>query len=464
MGGTWRLGCVVSAIKLLPSTRFELTICAGGSRETQVWSSPSSPSGHGRRLSTVKFLYLIGRSRNSSTGRSALCRRQVVSHPCYRRANGFDRLSAHWYKTILTAAEAPGNRYHFEGLSGLGSALDVSDGTTEWVYLAAVHAYTRKAASCGGPTMPKALAMLDTGPTDARDLRKSIAELGKRYKSATRLPDETVSLEGRTIPSMVVRVTSADLKNASAEKLMSEETIWIDRTGMVVVKRLKRSSKDWNMAGINTVMKEEYLSTYPTTELDVPTTDTSLFSFLPPLEASLVDTLPSPTHWRWPDLGKAAPSLTLKSADGKQVTLASFRGKPVLIDLWATWCVPCVESLPRLARLYQQTRKTSLVMIAIDKDEDAKGAIDFLAKKNYTWPNFHDEGEAKTAFGASGIPRIILINAEGEIVYDAVGVPQDDRGDEDPLVIAVSKLGPEYAFLAAKTQPDPCVASKESQR
>lgn len=370
-----------------------------------------------------------------------------------------------WYKTILTAAEAPGNRYHFEGLSGFGSALVVSDGATEWVYLAAVHAYTRKAASSDGPTMPKALAMLDTGPTDARDLRKSLAELGKRYKSATQLPDETVSLEGHQIPSMVVRVTSSDLKSAPADEPLSEETIWIDRTRMVVVKRLKRSSKDWNMAGVNIAMKEEYLTAYPTTELDVPMSEASLFSFSPPLEASLVDTLPNPTHWHGPDLtGKAAPPLTLKSADGKQVSLASFRGKPVLIDLWATWCAPCVESLPRLARLYQQTRKTNLVMIAIDRDEDAKNAIDFLAKKNYTWPNFHDEGEARKAFGASGIPRIILIDAEGEIVYDAVGVRADDRVNEDALVTAVSKLGPEYAFLAAKKQQDPCVASKESQR
>jgi len=179
--------------------------------------------------------------------------------------------------------------------------------------------------------------------------------------------------------------------------------------------------------------------------------------------ASLVDTLPNPTHWHgpdltgkaapWPDLtGKAAPSLTLKNTDGKQISLASFRGKPVLIDLWATWCAPCVESLPRLARLYQQTRKTNLVMIAIDRDEDAKNAIDFLAKKKYTWPNFHDDGEARKAFGASPIPRIILIDGKGEIVYDAVGVDED-------VVTAVSKLGPEYAFLASKRQQDPCVAS-----
>lgn len=370
--------------------------------------------------------------------------------------NDFQR---NWYKTILTAAEAPGNRYHFEGLSGSGSALDVSDGTTEWVYLAMVHAYTRKAASSGGPTMPKALAAWDSGPTDARDLRKSLAEIYTRYKSAAQLPDETVSLEGRQIPSMVVRVTSSDLKNASAEELMSEETIWIDRTRMVVVKRLKRSRKDWSMAGLNIAVKEESLITYPTTELDAPMTDASLFSFSPPLEASLVETLPNPTRWHGPDLtGKAAPSLTLKSADGRQVTLASFRGKPVLIDLWATWCAPCVESLPSLARIYQQTRETNLVVIAIDRDEEAKDATDFLVKKNYMWPNFHDQGEAGKAFGASPVPRIILIDAKGDIVYDAVGVHEDD------LVAAVSKLGLEYAFLASKSQQDPCVASKELRR
>ena len=361
-----------------------------------------------------------------------------------------------WHKTILNAAEAPGSRYHFEALTGSGLALDVSDGTTEWVYSAAVHAYTQKPARSDSPTMPRGITILDSGPIEAQDLRKSLADLSQHYKSATQLPDETITLEGTRIPCMVIRMLSSDLKHPSTDETSSEETIWIDRSRMVVVKRLKRSSKYWNMGGVQIPIKEDDLTTYPTMDLDLQEADSLLFSFSPPQNARLVEALPDPFT---PDqTGKAAPPLTLKSADGKQVTLASFRGKPVLIDLWASWCAPCVDSLPRLAHLYRQTRDTNLVIIAIDRDEEAKDATDFLARKNYTWPDFHDEGEVRKAFGASGIPRSILIDAKGVIVYDAVGVREDD------LITAVLKLGPEYAFLASKEQQDPCVASQESPR
>ncbi len=154
--------------------------------------------------------------------------------------------------------------------------------------------------------------------------------------------------------------------------------------------------------------------------------------------------------------GDPIPALTFKSADGKATPIESFRGKPMLIDFWATWCAPCVASMPKLAEIYSEGKEKGLVFISVDQDEDASKASDFLAKKGYTWPNFHDgDGEIEKLMGSSGIPRTVLVDAKGQIVYDGTG------GDENHLRAHIAQLGPEFKDLVPKAaQPSPCVVSK----
>jgi hypothetical protein len=85
--------------------------------------------------------------------------------------------------------------------------------------------------------------------------------------------------------------------------------------------------------------------------------------------------------------------------------------------------------------------------LTVDQDEEAKTATDLLAKKGYTFTNFHDDGEMSKSLGESIIPRTLLIDSAGKIVYDRTG------GSEDDLRAAIAKLGPEYASLAPKPQP-----------
>ncbi len=150
--------------------------------------------------------------------------------------------------------------------------------------------------------------------------------------------------------------------------------------------------------------------------------------------------------------GEQVPPFTLTSADGNTITVESFRGKPVLIDFWATWCAPCVTSLPRIAQIYEETKGKGLIVISVDRDEEAKTAADFLAKKGYTWPNFHDNGEMEKLVGSSGIPRTMLIDGGGKIVYDG---PMD----EDELRNEIAKLGPQYASFRSNSSQAPCRAS-----
>jgi thiol-disulfide isomerase/thioredoxin len=198
------------------------------------------------------------------------------------------------------------------------------------------------------------------------------------------------------------------------------------------------------------------ITTYTTTEFNGPVGE-NLFSFTPPPDAKLIQDFPDPAK----DFGNVnlagepAPALKLKSEDGKVVALDSFRGKPVLLDFWATWCGPCVAALPQLAQIYQEAKDKGLVLLTVDQDEEANTAAEFLAKKGYGWPNFHDgDGEIENLVGPSGIPRTMLVNAQGKITYDAGGM------DEDELRKEIAKLGPEYATLLPKPKQTPCVASK----
>ena len=189
--------------------------------------------------------------------------------------------------------------------------------------------------------------------------------------------------------------------------------------------------------------------------MDDPVPD-NLFTFTPPPDAKLLENFPNPLNNAGgvDFTGRTVPSLKLKSPDGKLISLDSFRGRPIFIDIWATWCGPCVASLPQLAQLYQETKDKGLAFLTIDTDEEAKTAAAFMAKRGYTWPNFHDDGEAASALGVNGIPRTLLVDAHGKVVFDRMAFGEGELRSE------IANLGPEFASLAPKVTQAPCTVAK----
>jgi thiol-disulfide isomerase/thioredoxin len=81
-----------------------------------------------------------------------------------------------------------------------------------------------------------------------------------------------------------------------------------------------------------------------------------------------------------------APAFKLQTLDGKSVELSDFKGKVVILDFWATWCGPCVASLPHLNDLYKELSGQGLKVIAMNLQQDADTVKAFVEKKKWTLP------------------------------------------------------------------------------
>ncbi len=123
-----------------------------------------------------------------------------------------------------------------------------------------------------------------------------------------------------------------------------------------------------------------------------------------------------------PLVGRAAPEFTLQPLDGgAPVTLASLRGRPVVLNFWATWCVPCFQEHPLLVSAARALgdRARFVGVIYEDSEEQVQG---FLARQGSAYPSLLDPGSRTAiAFGIFGVPETYFIDAEGRIAAKHVG-------------------------------------------
>lgn len=121
--------------------------------------------------------------------------------------------------------------------------------------------------------------------------------------------------------------------------------------------------------------------------------------------------------------GKPAPDTVFNDPDGKPVKLASFAGKPLLVNLWASWCAPCVKELPTLDHL-SRAPNTSLQVLAISQDSGAHASVVAFLQANriagldaYQDPKMALSG----ALGAEVLPTTVLYDAQGREIWRYVG-------------------------------------------
>ena len=121
----------------------------------------------------------------------------------------------------------------------------------------------------------------------------------------------------------------------------------------------------------------------------------------------------------------AAPDFTVYDGDGNAVHLSDFKGKPVVLNFWASWCGPCKMEMPDFNEKHQQLGEdVQFLMINLTDGttETVEGASAFIASQGYTFPVFYDTSSMAAAmYGISAIPATFFIDAEGHAIAQATG-------------------------------------------
>jgi len=115
-------------------------------------------------------------------------------------------------------------------------------------------------------------------------------------------------------------------------------------------------------------------------------------------------------------LGGPAPDFKLQDVNGEPVSLTQFKGKPVFINFWATWCGPCREEMPAMQELYDQYRDRGLVILALDMEEDSRLVRRWIDQGGYTFTFLLDsEGEQVKRYNVTAAPTSYFVGSDGVI-------------------------------------------------
>ena len=145
--------------------------------------------------------------------------------------------------------------------------------------------------------------------------------------------------------------------------------------------------------------------------------------------------------------GMSAPAFTVETPEGKPLSLADFKGKVVILDFWATWCGPCLSSMPGLEKLYQKVKDQNVEVLSLNVYDDKDSFAEWVAANRGTKYNFTfafdpaEKGSAESVAGQKynvpGLPTLYLIDREGKVAAAFVGA------QEAKLIEALGTVGVE---------------------
>ncbi len=117
-----------------------------------------------------------------------------------------------------------------------------------------------------------------------------------------------------------------------------------------------------------------------------------------------------------------APHFDLTRLDEKgKLSLASLRGKVIVLNFWASWCAPCKSEAPRLEAAWRRYRARGVVVVGVDAQDFSGDARRFVSRFKLTYPNVHDgPGNVLPKYGVTGFPETYFVGRDGRLVGDRV--------------------------------------------
>jgi cytochrome c biogenesis protein CcmG/thiol:disulfide interchange protein DsbE len=126
---------------------------------------------------------------------------------------------------------------------------------------------------------------------------------------------------------------------------------------------------------------------------------------------------PNVTKGRFTGSNDPAPAFTVKTVDGKDLSLADLAGKTVVVNFWNSWCQPCQQEAPALATFYDRHKdEPDFAMVGIVRDDTEKAIRDYVKRENVGWTiGFDPKSKAALAYGTTGQPETFVIGPDGRV-------------------------------------------------
>jgi thiol-disulfide isomerase/thioredoxin len=312
--------------------------------------------------------------------------------------------------------------------TGSISMLDVSDGETTWVYNSMTKQYAKIPAAQGPAAV---MAVMGIKLPDTSYIHTSYKTTGQ----------ETIDIDGQKYECWVVEMQISEFSFASGPNdkaappkvTAAVMTSWIDKKLGIDIQftfmmKMQMGGKDVEMH--QKVVKKGL-------KIDQPLAE-AMFTFTPPPDAKEVKELNLFGMAAKSDLtGKPAPAFDVKTISGETFRLATLKGKPVLLDFWATWCGPWRRSMPVLGKISVEFKNSDLVILGVNTGEDREVVEEFLKKAPFEYPAvLSGESGILESYKVTAYPTFILIGRDGKIVANEVGF-----GGEDQLRQMIDKAG-----------------------
>ena len=123
-----------------------------------------------------------------------------------------------------------------------------------------------------------------------------------------------------------------------------------------------------------------------------------------------------------PQVGKQAPDFQLPNLEGQSISLSDFRGSPILLNFWATWCGPCRQEMPFIQGIFEEQTSENLVILAVNIGENSAAVKNFMQSGNYSFPVLLDtDQDVALEYNVRAIPTTFFIDKDGIIQVIKMG-------------------------------------------
>lgn len=142
-------------------------------------------------------------------------------------------------------------------------------------------------------------------------------------------------------------------------------------------------------------------------------------------------------------IGKPAPTFAHDDLDGEPLDLASYRGRPLIIAFWASWCEPCREEFALLAALQKRMSADEVAIVGVTFQDIDSDSRNFVREHGGNWPNIGDrDGSIAKAYGVRALPVTFFVNADGVVVSKVFGLRSRTQLDRELARIMKPSLIP----------------------